>query len=281
MPGYQIGDEIGRGRLGIVYLAVREADGQPVAVKIVTPRTAVGEREYHAALVAVDRLRPLRHPHIAVLWETGLAQQSVYCVAEYCGGGNLRQWVEQRGPRPVQEVGPLMLQCLTALQYAHAHDVIHRGIHPQNVLLVPSPGGRGEIIAKISDFALAHNLEVAGLAGMMATGEFPVDYHFLPREQVTDFRGCSAASDLWSLAATFYYALSGQFPYDFTGRDPIAVILGDVPQPLRQRNPAVPPPMAEVIDRGLAAEAAQRYRTAAEMKTAWERALADPAGRLR
>ena len=75
--------------------------------------------------------------------------------------------------------------------------------------------------------------------------------------------------------------MSGQFPYDFAGRDPIEVILCDAPQPLRQRTAAVPPPMAEVIDRGLAAEAAQRYRTAAEMKTAWERALADPAGRLR
>ena len=173
--------------------------------------------------MAVDRVRPFAIRTSQPSWKAGLPASSLYFVTDYCDGGNLRQWVEQRrGWRSFAEVGPLLVQCLDALQYAHAHDVIHRGIHPQNVLLTPSPARgrgeqvavtpgpscelRGEAVAKLADFALTHNLEVAGLAGMMATGEFHVDYHFLPREQVTDFRACSAASDLWSLAATFYHA---------------------------------------------------------------------------
>ena len=136
-------------------------------------------------------------------------------------------------------------------------------------------------MAKLADFALTHNLEAAGLAGMMATGEFHVDYHFLPREQLTDFRSCSSTSDLWSLAATFYHALSGQFPYDFRGHDPIEVILHDDPKPLRDSNPVVPKPIADVIDRALASEPAQRFQSAAEMKASLERALSESAGRLR
>ena len=137
-----------------MYQAVREADGQQVALKIVMPRAAVGEDEYHAVLVAMDRVRPLRHPHVAALLDCGLAGCGVYFVTEYCDGGNLQQWVDQRGGwRSFTEVGPLLMQCLDALEYAHAHDVIHRGIHPQNVLLsgqatltpCPSPKGRGEI----------------------------------------------------------------------------------------------------------------------------------------
>jgi serine/threonine protein kinase/pSer/pThr/pTyr-binding forkhead associated (FHA) protein len=279
VPGYRIQAEIGRGRLGTVYKAVREADGRPVALRIVMPRVAAGEDEYHAALVAIDRVRPLRHPHMAALLESGLVGRSLYFATDYCDGGNLRQWVNQRGGwRSFTEVGPLLVQCLAALEYAHAHDVIHRSINPQNVLLA-SEGGQQ--VAKITDFALTHNLEVVSLAGMMATGEFHVDYHFLPREQLTDFRACSSTSDLWSLAATFYQTLSGQFPYDFSGRDPIEVILHDDPKPLCESNPVVPKPIADVIDRALATDPGQRYQTAAEMKASLEGAFSELAGYLR
>jgi serine/threonine protein kinase len=250
-----------------------------VAVKIVLPRVAVSEDEYHAILVGVDRVRTLCHPHIAALLESGLVGRALYFVTEYCNGGNLRQWVHQRGGwLSFTEAGSFLVQCLGALEYAHAHDVIHRSINPQNVLLA-SQGGRQ--VAKIADFALTHNLEIAGLAGMTATGEFHVDYHFLPREQVTDFRCCSSTSDLWSLAATFYHALSGQFPYDFRGRDPIEVILHDNPKPLRGSNTVVPKPIADVIDRALASDPRQRYQSAAEMKASLEGALSEMAGHLR
>jgi serine/threonine protein kinase len=279
VQGYQVQAEIGRGRFGAVYRATREADGYPVAMKLVMPRVAVAEDDCHAVLIAVNRTRRLLHPHISPLLECGLDGRTLYFVTEYCDGGNLRGLLAQRG-RPLfwEEARPLLLPCLDALAYAHGCDVIHRGINPQNVLLSRQDG---RAIARLADFAVGHNLETAGFGGLMATGDYHVDYHFLPREQVTDFRTSSAASDLWSLAATFYYALSGQFPYDFRGRDPIEVILHDAPRPIRVSNPMLPQPVAEVIDRALTGDPLQRFRTAAEMKESWERADLTAAGHLR
>lgn len=272
IPGYRIGDQIGSGGISAVYRSLREADGQRVAVKVVRPRIAVSDDEYHAVLIATERARQLHHPHIATVLESGLVACTLYFVMEYCDGGNLQQWVAARDGRvSVTDVGPLMVQCLDALEYAHAHDVVHRGLKPQNVLFSSQDG---HAIVKIADFALTDKLEMVGLAGMMATGPVHVDYDFLPREQLTGFRCSSAASDLWSLAATFYHALTGQCPYDFSGRDPIEVILHDDPRPLRDRNPAVPQPVANVIDQALSSDPAARCQTAAGMKAALQEAFA-------
>ncbi len=132
----------------------------------------------------------------------------------------------------LERAAPLMIQCLRALEHAHAARFVHRDLKPQNILLHEE---QGQLIAKISDFGLAKHLEQAGFSGMTATGRRGGTCAYMPREQLTDFKRAEPVSDVWSLAATFYNMLTGSYPRDFgAGRDPIEVILQDEPISIRQ-----------------------------------------------
>ncbi len=230
-------------------------------------------------LQGIDALRTLQHPGIASVLEMGWAGQDFYFVTHYCSGKSLTEAMTGRGGRlTLAEVRPLLLQCLAALEHAHQQGFVHRDLKPQNILL---ENRAGAWFALISDFGLAKHFELAGFSGLTATGDFRLGHGFMPREQLTGFQNCLQASDLWSLAATFYYVLTGQYPYDFQNRDPLAVILHDHPVPLALRNPSIPPPVAAAIDLALRSDPTARFPSAGTMIVAMEQAFAQAAGRLR
>jgi serine/threonine protein kinase len=271
LPGYELGEEIGKGSLGTVYRAVRIADRRQVAVKIAVPRTATTETERREFLRQIEPLRRLRHPNLVDLPEIGLAGRGFFFVMEFCSSKSLVDWKAQYGGKlSLTQLRPLLTQALRGLDYAHQQGFVHRDLKPQNLLLATCGVG---MTLKIADFGLARHFEAAGYSGLTATSGHAVNYGFMPREVLTGFTDCHPSSDLWSLAATFYYLLTGQFPLEFQGRDPIAVILHAPPVPLRQRDPSVPQPVADVIDRALASDLEARYQTAAEMGAAWEQAF--------
>ena len=269
LPGYEILAELGRSDLSTVFLARSAATGQPFAVKIAPIKTSVTEGVRRRFLMEIGRATQVRHPHIAALVASGTTGHAFYFVSEYCDGGNIAQWMDRNGGKlGPAEVRAVAQQCLDALKHAHLHRLIHGNISPQNVLLVQTGGNP---LAKISDFALAQQFK----SKFSGPPRRPVDPHtagFMPRELITSQHGPTSRSDLWSLAAVLYYALSGSYPWDFQGRDPFDVILGEAPLPLRQREDTVPISLAEVVDRALRPNPAHRYASAAEMKTAWDAA---------
>jgi serine/threonine protein kinase len=140
------------------------------------------------------------------------------------------------------------------------------------VLLAEPP--EGGLQAKIADLGLAKSFTAAGLSGMTITGHFAGTYQYMAREQLTQFKFVQPASDIWSIGATFYHALTGRLPHDFPpGKDPAKVVLQDAVVPIRQREASIPKPVAEVIDRSLAIQPADRYINAGEMKKALAAAL--------
>ena len=276
---YELGDALGKGPLGIVYRATRKSDGRSVAVKIVHPVVAVSRAEGRRFLQGIESLRGLQHPGIASVLEMGRAEEDFYFATHYCSGKSLTEAMAGRGGRlTLAEAGPLLLQCLAALEHAHQYGFVHGDLKPQNILL---ENRGGAWFALISDFGLAKHFELAGFSGLTATGKFTLAYGFIPREQLTGFQNCLKASDLWSLAATFYHALSGQYPYNFQNRDPLAVILHDDPLPLALRNPTIPPSVAATIDLALRTDPAGRFPSAGAMIVALEQAFAQAAGGLR
>jgi serine/threonine protein kinase len=147
---------------------------------------------------------------------------------------------------------------------------VHRDLKPHNILL-DEQAGRWS--AKVSDFGLAKDFEKAGLSGMTATGGFAGTYHYMPREQLTEFKYIRPASDVWSLAATFYSAVTGRYPLEFSPqRDPMEVILHDEAVPIRQREPRLPAAVSAVFDRALLIDPAKRFPTTGEMRLALEQA---------
>jgi serine/threonine protein kinase len=161
----------------------------------------------------------------------------------------------------LKEAAPIMLQALEGLAYAHQKGFVHRDLKPQNILLTARERG----VAKVSDFGLAKNFQKAGFSGMTATGSVAGTYPFMAREQVTNFKYVKPVSDVWSMGATLYFMLTGEFPRDFRrGQDPMEVILRGNIVSIRKRDSSIPRNVAEVIDRAVADKDRERYQTAAE-----------------
>jgi serine/threonine-protein kinase len=221
----------------------------------------------HRFLAEIDRVAQSRHPHIVGLLERGTVGHAFYFVTEYCDGGNIAQWMERNGGKlRSADIRPVMQQCLDALKYAHLRRLIHGNITPQNILVANTTVNP---IGKLSDFALAKEFGRKFSSPSTMTVK-PLIAGFLPPEQLTSEHGLNSRSDLWSLAAVFYYTLTGAYPWDFRGRNPFDVISREEPVPLLEREDSVPLAVAQVIDRALRPNPAHRYQSAAEMKAAWD-----------
>ena len=267
IPGYEIGDELGRGAMGVVYRGRRLADGAAVAVKVMLAEREVDERAWIFFKREVELQRRLvGHPHCVALLDAEMEGLSSYFVMEFCPGGSIDKLMERRGGRlPLGEAGPLVLDALDGLAHAHSLNIVHRDLKPQNVLLTDREGGA----AKLTDFGLSKDFERAGLTDPTKTGDIGGNPMGMPREQVIDYKHVKPISDVWGMGATFYNMLTGTTPRDFgRGRHPINVILTEPPVPIRHRNPAIPLPVAEVIDHALRDDLAQRYPTALAFREA-------------
>jgi len=267
LPGHDLLECLGKGGFGAVYRARRHADGQSVAVKVMLARVEMGEQAQRRFLREVEITVALRHPNIVPLYEHGSVGGAFYFTMEYIPGGNVARLAQRRGGRlSLAVAAPIILQALDGLSFAHAQGIVHRDLKPENLLL---SGAERRWEAKIGDLGLARSFEQQGLSGMTLAGQFAGTWQFMPREQLTRFRYVTPPSDVWSLAATFYHLLTGQFPRDFPpGCHPIEVVLRGAVVPVRQREPAIPPRVAEIIDRALSDNLAHRFQSAAEMRQA-------------
>ena len=267
-------EAIGKGPLGTVYEAKCRRTERLLALKIVPPRIEIGAVARQRVQAELERFQQLRHPHVVPLLEVGTLGGAFYLVQEYCVGGSLDAWLKEQGGKLIlAHARPLMFQCLDALDYAHRQQLLHGDLKPRNVLLQIEDGKR---VARIGDFGLARTLEQAGCSGMTTTA---MDHPFLPRERVLESGSAQPHSDLWSLAAVFYHLLTGQYPRDTTGSEPLSGILDSETVPIRERNSQVPKPVAQVIDRALASNPKKRFPDAVRMKAhlrrAFERVRAD------
>jgi hypothetical protein len=248
---------LGRGGMGAVYLA-RGEDGRPIALKLMLPHAQVDEGAQEIFLREIEVTRALRHPNIVELLDFGKNEGSFYFALEFCPGGNTEELVRRQGsPLGLPAVLKLAVGALEGLAAAHAAGFVHRDIKPDNLLLAADGS------AKLADFGLAKSFGQAGMSGMTATGAVAGTFFFMPREQLTNFRQVKPVSDVWSMAATFYYLLTAQYARDFAAQpDPLAIILRGGVVPIRDRDPFLPDDLAEVIDRGLMDDPGQRYASA-------------------
>jgi serine/threonine protein kinase len=262
--GYIVEQEAGRGGFGAVYLARRIRDNQRVALKVMLSQVAVDKSNLEQFLREVRNISTLKHPHIVEIFDFGSAEGIFYFAMEWCDNGGVDRLIaEHKGKVPLPIAKPIILQALEALAHAHANGFVHRDLKPSNILLASAPGG---VSARLADFGLAKSFEKAGMSGLTLTGNYAGTPYFIPREQIVDFKYVKPVSDVWSMGATIYNILTGQFPYEFAqGRDPINVLLNDNVIPIRQRDSAISKPLAHVIDRAIHRNVKERYPTAGEM----------------
>ncbi|MBI4420798.1 MAG: serine/threonine protein kinase, partial [Gemmatimonadetes bacterium] len=254
---YSLERELGRGGMGIVYLAREVRLDRPVALKLFPPALAalphLGERFLREARTAAR----LSHPHIVQIYTVDEVDRFVFFAMAYIDGETLGARVRNRGPMPPSEAARVLREVAWALGHAHEQGVIHRDVKPDNILLEAATGR-----AMVADFG------IAGLkhdAATQTTGEVVGTPEFMSPEQAGGER-VDAQSDLYSLGVVAFYALSGRVP--FTGTKSAEILAKHMTQPappLNQHAPAVPRRVARIVDACLAKDPAERPPGAAQL----------------
>jgi serine/threonine protein kinase len=200
---YMLDHVLGRGGMGVVYLAHDLKHGREVALKII-PKDKLsweGVRSFHREIRLTARLQ---HPHILPLLDSGEFQGAPYYVTPFVAGGSLRDQLNRRGRFSLKETVAMLDAVGGALAYAHTNQVIHCDIKPENILL----SGRHPIVADFGIFrALAEPLEGAQLVDRAA-----VTPGYGSPEQLLGFSSIDERTDVYSLGCVAFELLTGQVP---------------------------------------------------------------------
>lgn len=261
---YRIEFEVGRGGMGVVYRAVDTRLGSPVALKVLLPQASVDA-------VAVERLQRearaasrLRHPNAVPVLDFGSEDGLTYLVMPFLQGANLRdlqaELVAQTGRQlSMQQLLTIAGQTADALAAAHALPLIHRDIKPENIFIDRS---QPTLRAMVVDFGLAILLE-DDTGRLTKTGEIFGSPGYMAPEQASG--QVETAADVYSLGCVLYEMVSGAPPFVGGGLQVVTRHLFELPVPLREVQPNVPPRLDALVMSMLAKRGARRP-TAAEVR---------------
>jgi serine/threonine-protein kinase len=264
---YEVEREIGRGGMGIVYLARDLKLDRPVAIKTLPAHLAgspdVRERFLREARTAAH----LSHPSIVPIHRADEIAGQVFFVMGYVDGESLAQRIQERGRPPFAETVAQLRDVALALGYAHARGVVHRDVKAENILIERSTGR-----AVVTDFGIARLAESKHLTG---TGQVLGTVHYMSPEQVSG-EAVDGRSDVYALGVVAFLALSGKFPFD--SDTPSAILVSHVTRPaprLLAIAPDVPVALAAIIDRCLVKNPNDRFETSGALAEALERVRDD------
>jgi serine/threonine protein kinase len=251
---YRLGDMLGRGGMGTVYLATR-VDGevtQQVAVKLLRP--GIDDPETRRRFLAERQiLAGLSHPNIARLLDAGHREDGQpFLAMEYIEGKTIDDYTAGLGIRPKIA---LFLKVCAAVAYLHRHLVVHRDLKPANILVTED----GE--PKLLDFGIAKMLDFTSDATMTGVRMLTPDYAS-PEQMIG--QPVTTATDIYSLGAVLYRLLTGVSPHTFSGGSSVAMALGSITPPSK-RTPALKGDLETILMKALRREPQERYATTEQL----------------
>lgn len=284
---YQVIDEIGRGGIGRVLLAVDEHMGREVAIKELLPQfldsgsTDPITRRSQSELRFLTEARitgNLEHPGIVPVYELGQrADGTVYYVMKLVRGQTLQHALKGQDLRGRLNLIPRYIEVCNAIAFAHSHGVIHRDLKPDNIML----GEFGETLvldwglAKIKDQKDLRSSEIAGFINRLrenhvsetAMGVPMGTPQYMPPEQALgDVANIDESSDVYTLGAILYEILTGRPPHqEKTPMQTILAVLDKPIEPPQTIEPECPPELAAIAMRALSMTKSERYASAAEL----------------
>lgn len=249
---YSLVRELGRGGMGIVYLARDVQLDRDVAIKTL-PATLAHDRAVRERFLREARTAAgLSHPHIVPIHRVGEAGGFVYFVMTYVDGETLGERLRTRGPLAPAEATRVLREVAWALAYAHGRGIVHRDVKPDNILLE-----RDTRRAFVTDFGIAHGGN--GPLDNTDPGKISGTAHFMSPEQALG-EPVDGRSDIYALGVVGYLAVTGRLPFEGTALP--ALLAQPVVQtapPVARLTPGVPAPLAAAIDRSLSPDPARRF----------------------
>lgn len=267
---YELECEVGRGGMGIVYRARDLRLDRRVAIKTLPAHLANDDTVRERFLREARTAGSLSHQHIVPIHRADELGGHVFFVMGYVDGESLAQRIRAQQQLDPREVVQVLMDVADALGYAHRRGVIHRDVKAENILIDSSTGS-----AMVTDFGIARLAEAAPLT---ATGQVLGTVHYLSPEQVSG-ENVDARSDIYSLGVVGFLALAGRFPFDAPLAS--AVLIAHVtksPPPLHTLAPDTPRVLADLIDRCLAKDPAERPQRGEDIVDAL-RSMADEVAR--
>ncbi|MDF1663126.1 MAG: serine/threonine-protein kinase [Planctomycetota bacterium] len=269
--GLEVVSLIDKGGMGEVYLAQHIESGQLIAIKTMRPELASCQENILSFLREIRLGAKLKHPHGTRIFDGGYEGGVYYFLMEYVNGQNVHNLISQRGqPLQVREALRYILQILGVIEEAHALGFVHRDIKPQNVMITTAENNITE--AKLLDFGLMRSYENHHLSLISKTGEMKGTPSYMPPEQVKNAKHVGPTADLYSLAATLYFMVTGRSPIPYRNDvDFIDKILNETPNSPRLYCPEIPPALETIILVCLAKDPDLRYQSAAELRQQLEK----------
>ncbi len=268
---YTLERELGGGGMSRVFVATETALGRMVVVKVLPPELMGG--------VNIDRFRQevrfaarLQHPHIVPVLAAGELDGIPYYTMPLVEGESLRTRLNEVGALPLTEALGILRDVAKALAYAHLHNVVHRDIKPDNVLL---SGG----VAVVTDFGIAKALSSSSTApipsSITMTGTSIGTPMYMAPEQAAADPATDERADLYSFGCMAYELLTGQPPFaDVAPRHRLAAQITERPSPISTFRPDVPRALEELVARCLEKDPANRPQRGDELVEALERVVA-------
>jgi len=263
---YEIVRELGKGAMGIVYLAKDPLIGRLVALKTIRPSAHADDedtREFQQRFVREAQAAGiLNHPSIVTVHDIGQDEPSgmSFIAMEYVEGQNLKEMLAQGRPLSFEQAADVCAQVAEGLDFAHAKGIVHRDVKPANIILLE--GNR----AKITDFGIAKI--TSGVANLTTTGQFLGTPNYMAPEQIKG-TPVDGRSDIFSLGICLYECLTHRKPFGGDSLTSISYKIVHEPfPPLHEINPTIPEGFADVVAHCLEKDPAKRFQRGRDLANA-------------
>jgi WD40 repeat protein len=280
VPGYEIVKELGRGGMGVVYLAWQQGLHRLAALKMLLAGASASPQELARFRTEAEAVARLQHPQIVQIYEVGHHDDCPYIALEYVDGGSLADKLAGT-PLAARLAAQLMETLSRAMHYAHQRGIIHRDLKPANVLLT------ADGVPKITDFGLA-KIRVGGGGVQTQSGAIVGTPSYMAPEQAWGkTKEVGSAADVYALGTILYEMLTGRPP--FRAETPLETLLqvqAVEPVPPTRLQPKVPRDLETIALKCLQKEPPKRYRSAEALAEDLQRflkgepILARPVGRI-
>ena len=262
---YEIVRELGKGAMGIVYLAKDPLIGRLVALKTIRPSAHADDedtKEFQQRFVREAQAAGiLNHPSIVTVHDIGEDEPTgvSFIAMEYVEGQNLKEVLAQGRPLSFEQAADIIAQVAEGLDFAHAKGIVHRDVKPANIILLE--GNR----AKITDFGIA---KITSGANLTTTGQFLGTPNYMAPEQIKG-TPVDGRSDIFSLGICLYECLTHRKPFGGDSLTSISYKIVHEPfPPLHEINPTIPEGFVDVVTHCLAKDPSKRYQRGKDVANA-------------